>query len=83
VRVRDGRCVALYRLAEGDGARTVVFCHAAPGSGAFDPEPTHTSARAVSLLAVDRPGYGRSEPVDADEWATVSGAADDVADVLD
>jgi pimeloyl-ACP methyl ester carboxylesterase len=83
VRVRGGRRVAVHRLAEGEGDRTVVFCHAAPGSGAFDPEPTQTSARAVSLLAVDRPGYGRFDPVGADEWATVSGAAGDVADVLD
>jgi pimeloyl-ACP methyl ester carboxylesterase len=83
VLVRGRRRVALYRLTEGEADRTVAFCHAAPGSGAFDPDPAQTSARAVTLLAVDRPGYGGSEPVDSEEWASVAGAADDVADVLD
>jgi pimeloyl-ACP methyl ester carboxylesterase len=83
VRVRDGRRVALYRLAEGAGDRTVLLCHSAPGSGAFDPDPNETSARGVTLLAVDRPGYGGSDPPGEDEWASVSGAADDVAEVLD
>lgn len=81
VKVRDGRTVTVHRLNEG-GGQTVVFCHAAPGSGAFDPDPAVTTARGVTLLAVDRPGYGGSTPV-GDEWATITGAADDVADVLD
>jgi pimeloyl-ACP methyl ester carboxylesterase len=34
------------------------------------------------LLAVDRPGYGRSDPVPA-TWSTVASAADDIAAVLD
>ena len=43
--------------------RTVVFCHSAPGAGLFDPDPAETDARGVTLLSVDRPGYGRSDPV--------------------
>jgi pimeloyl-ACP methyl ester carboxylesterase len=63
--------------------RLVVFCHSAPGAGPFDPDPTLTHARNLTLLAVDRPGYGRSDSVPAGSWATVESAADDVAAVLD
>jgi pimeloyl-ACP methyl ester carboxylesterase len=82
IRLGSGRSVAMYRLAAGDG-RTVVLCHAAPGSGAFDPRPEDTAARRVTLVALDRPGYGRSDPMPAGEWSTVDQAADDLAEVLD
>jgi pimeloyl-ACP methyl ester carboxylesterase len=49
----------------------------------FDPDPEHTHASDVTLLALDRPGYGRSDPVAAGTWATVQSAADDIAAVLD
>jgi pimeloyl-ACP methyl ester carboxylesterase len=62
--------------------RLVVLCHSAPGAGSFDPDPILTRAREVTLLSVDRPGYGRSDPVTG-RWATVGSAADDVAAVLD
>ena len=81
IAVRNGRTVAVHELAHGD-ARTVVFCHAAPGAGTFDPDPAATAARGVRLLALDRPGYGGSEPVADGEWASVETSADDVADVL-
>ena len=70
-------------IVDGDAERTVVFCHSAPGAGIFDPDPVETRAREVTLLAVDRPGYGGSDPMGDDEWATVSAAADDIAAVLD
>lgn len=79
----SGRRVALHRVAEGSSGRTIVFCHAAPGSGTFDPDPDATAARDVTLLAVDRPGYGGSDPLPEGEWATVASAADDLAAVLD
>jgi pimeloyl-ACP methyl ester carboxylesterase len=63
--------------------RLVVFCHPAPGAGLFDPDPERTHASNVTLLAVDRPGYGRSDPVAPGSWATVDSAADDIAAVLD
>ena len=77
-----GRRVAVHRVVDGQGQRAVVLCHAAPGSGGFDPEPEATRARAVSLLGGDRPGYGGSDPVGAAQWATVASAADDLAEVL-
>ena len=75
-RLRSGRRVSVHRVAEGSG-RTVLLCHAAPGSGAFDPDPSETLKRDITLLAIDRPGYGRSEPVSGNEWASVAQAADD------
>jgi pimeloyl-ACP methyl ester carboxylesterase len=82
VEVADGHRVAVHRVAKG-GGRTIVLCHPAPGSGLFDPGPDATAARDVTLLGVDRPGYGDSEPLGRDRWATVAGAADDLATVLD
>ena len=64
-------------------ARVVLFCHAAPGDGSFDPDPAVTAAHGVRLVAPDRPGYGGSDPVGEDEFATVDGAADDAAALLD
>jgi pimeloyl-ACP methyl ester carboxylesterase len=78
-----GRRVAIHRLAQGDSGRTVLLCHIAPGSGAFDPDPEQTRARGVTLLAADRPGYGQSDPVSDAEWASVGAAADDLAAVVD
>jgi pimeloyl-ACP methyl ester carboxylesterase len=91
----SGRRVAVHRTATGTawlaarGAtrsseeRVVVLCHSAPGGGSFDPDPVVTQARNVRLLSIDRPGYGRSDPVGAGQWATVASAADDLAAVLD
>ncbi|HSJ58083.1 MAG TPA: alpha/beta fold hydrolase [Anaerolineae bacterium] len=77
----SGRRVGIHWVARGEG-RTVVFCHAAPGAGNFDPDPEETARRRVTLIAVDRPGYGASDPVRGDEWASVDAAADDLAEVL-
>jgi pimeloyl-ACP methyl ester carboxylesterase len=83
VEVGSGRRVAVHRLAEGDSGRVVVFSHIAPGVGTLDPDPEQTRARGVTLFGVDRPGYGKSDPLPDDQWATVSSAADDLAAVLD
>jgi pimeloyl-ACP methyl ester carboxylesterase len=81
ISLADGRGVAVHLLKGGES--TVVFCHASAGAGRFDPDPAVTTARGVSLLAVDRPGYGASEPVSGEAWASVDSAAGDVAAVLD
>ena len=81
---RDGRAVVVHVLARGSrDARTVVLCHAAPGSGLLDPDPHETARRDVTLVAVDRPGYGGSDPVPPGAWSTVGDAADDVAAALE
>ena len=77
----SGREVAVHRLAKGSG-RTVVFCHPAPGAGNLDPYPEETEKREVTLIAPDRPGYGKSQPVAEDEWASVANSADDLSEVL-
>lgn len=77
-----GRKVAIHRVQGESSSRVVVFCHAAPGSGAFDPDPDQTHAHGVQLIAPDRPGYGVSDPVGPDEWSTIVGAADDIAAAL-
>lgn len=78
-----GRRVGVYTLAQGGVGRAIVLCHAAPGSALFDPDPAQTHARGVTLLALDRPGYGLSDPMPSTEWATVATAADDLAAALD
>lgn len=82
VELENGRKVSVHTLAEGDTDRTVVFCHAAPGSGIMDPDPDETWSRGITLLAIDRPGYGQSDPRPPTEWATVSGAAEDIEQAL-
>jgi pimeloyl-ACP methyl ester carboxylesterase len=80
-----GRKVWVHDLTPGApaDAPVVLFCHAAPGSGAFDPDPVVTAAKGVRLIAVDRPGYGGSDPVGDGGFATVALAADDAAAVLE
>jgi pimeloyl-ACP methyl ester carboxylesterase len=84
--LRGGRTVAVHELATPDDrdgtSRTIVFFHAAPGAGNFDPDPAETAARNVRLIALDRAGYGGSEPVASGEWASVDRAVEDAAEVL-
>jgi pimeloyl-ACP methyl ester carboxylesterase len=80
-----GRRVALHDLtpdAPAD-APVVLFCHIAPGSGGFDPDPVATAASGVRLIALDRPGYGSSDPVGPSDFATVGVAADDAVAALE
>jgi pimeloyl-ACP methyl ester carboxylesterase len=81
----DGRRVAVHDLTPGApaGAPVLLLCHAAPGSGVFDPDPEATGARGIRLVSLDRPGYGGSDPVDDGAFATVDGAAEDAAAVLE
>ena len=87
--VESGRRVAIHLTQTralwpgAEDERLVVVCHGAPGAGSFDPDPEHTSASNVTLMSVDRPGYGRSDPVSSGRWATVASAADDIAAALD
>jgi pimeloyl-ACP methyl ester carboxylesterase len=83
--VRPGdRRVAVHDLtpdAPAD-APVVLFCHAAPGSGGFDPDPSVTAAHGVRLISLDRPGYGGSDPL-REGFVTVGLAADDAAALLE
>ena len=81
--VRDHRRITFHRVGEGTSGRTVVFFQAAPGSGDFDPDPRQTAAHDVTLIGIDRPGYGGSDPVGDGRWADVGSAADDAAAVVE
>jgi pimeloyl-ACP methyl ester carboxylesterase len=63
-------------------APVVLFCHIAPGSGDFDPDPEVTATRGVRLITVDRPGYGGSEST-GDEFASVGLVTEDAIAVLE
>jgi pimeloyl-ACP methyl ester carboxylesterase len=60
----------------------VVFCHPAPGSGVFDPDPTVSERSDAHIIAIDRPGYGSSDPLPVGEWPTVTRAAEDIAEYI-
>jgi len=79
--LKTGRRVAVHRFWR--GRRIVVFCHPAPGAGNFDPDPSQTGSCDVSLVAIDRPGYDGSDPIEPGGWSTPAQAADDIAEVLD
>jgi pimeloyl-ACP methyl ester carboxylesterase len=83
VSVGPGRRVAVHRSGPLEGSHVVVLCHPAPGAGLFDPDPAETRKRGVALLAVDRPGYGGSDPLPAGRWASVGSAVDDLEAVVD
>jgi pimeloyl-ACP methyl ester carboxylesterase len=79
-----GRRVAVHDLTPDvpADAPVVLLCHAAPGSGRFDPDPAVTAAHGVRLIGLDRPGYGESDALGDTTFATATEAADDAAAVL-
>jgi pimeloyl-ACP methyl ester carboxylesterase len=80
VQLRDGRRIAYADLGDRDGAPCLFF-HGTPGTrlwaGAIDGD---ASAAGVRLVALDRPGLGRSDPAPG---RTLSDWADDVGEVAD
>ncbi|MFF2052920.1 alpha/beta fold hydrolase [Leifsonia sp. NPDC058194] len=80
--LRSGRRVGVTTLGDADAERIVVFCHSAPGSSAFDPDPDASATRNVHIVALDRPGYGSSDPWPYGEWPSITRAADDIAEYL-
>jgi pimeloyl-ACP methyl ester carboxylesterase len=80
--LRSGRRVGVTTLGDADAERIVVFCHPAPGTSVFDPDPDASATRNVHIVAIDRPGYGSSDPVPYGEWPSIVRAADDIAEYL-
>jgi pimeloyl-ACP methyl ester carboxylesterase len=74
----DGRRVAWAEWGDPQG-EPVLFLHRNPGSRLLDPDSTATASAGVRLITIDRPGYGRTDPV-ADP--TRSAVASDVAAVV-
>jgi pimeloyl-ACP methyl ester carboxylesterase len=75
----DGRRLAWAEWGDPRGV-PLVFFHPWPGSRMLCPDPAATMAAGVRLITVDRPGYGRSDPV-ADP--TLAGFARDLERLLD
>lgn len=80
--LRTGRVLGLTAFGDSDAERLVVFCHPAPGSSLFDPDPDASAERSAHVVAIDRPGYGSSEPWPAGTWPSIVQAADDIAEYL-
>ncbi len=78
----SGRRVGVTSLGDADADRLIVFCHSAPGSSVFDPDPLVTNTRDVHIVALDRPGYGASDPLPAGHWPSIARYADDIAEYL-
>jgi pimeloyl-ACP methyl ester carboxylesterase len=58
----------------------VVFLHGTPGSRVFCPDPDPDSAAGVRLITLDRPGYGRSTPLEVPTLPAVAEIVERVAD---
>jgi len=80
--LESGRKIGVTTFGDPMAERIVVFCHAAPGSSVFDPDPLVTEHRDVHILAFDRPGYGSSDPLPFGTWPSIPRAADDIAEYL-
>ncbi|MFF1634639.1 alpha/beta fold hydrolase [Leifsonia sp. NPDC058248] len=78
----SGRAIGVTATGNPAAERIVVFCHPAPGSSMFDPDPTVSSTRDVHIVAIDRPGYGASEPLAPGTWPSIPRYADDIAEYL-
>ena len=79
LRAPDGRAIAVAEWGD-PGGDPVFFLHGMPGSRRFCPSVADTRAMGVRLLALDRPGYGRSDPRPG---RRIVDGADDVATVAD
>jgi pimeloyl-ACP methyl ester carboxylesterase len=78
----SGRSLGITGMGNPKATRVIVFCHPAPGSSRFDPDPIASASRDVHILAFDRPGYGASDPLPAGKWPSIAQAADDMAEYL-
>jgi pimeloyl-ACP methyl ester carboxylesterase len=80
--LESGRKIGISTFGDPAAERLVVFCHSAPGSSMFDPEPTVSATRDVHIVGIDRPGYGSSDPLPFGSWPSIPRFADDIAEYL-
>jgi pimeloyl-ACP methyl ester carboxylesterase len=83
VTLRDGRRIGLTAFGDPSAERIVLFCHPAPGSSGFDPDPTLTSSWGAHVVSVDRPGYGSSSPLAAERRPSIGRWAEDLAEYIE
>ncbi|NNC12130.1 alpha/beta fold hydrolase [Planctomonas sp. JC2975] len=58
----DGRRIGITVRGAQAAMRWVLMCHPTPGAGGFDPDPHLTERSGLSVISLDRPGYGASDP---------------------
>jgi pimeloyl-ACP methyl ester carboxylesterase len=75
----NGRRVAWCEWGDPRGPAALLV-HRNPGSRLLDPNPAATAS--VCLITLDRPGYGRTDPVDDPTFAAVAADVGAVADEL-
>ncbi len=80
--VASGRTVGVTSFGDAGAERLVVFCHSAPGSSVFDPDPLVSDTSGLRIVALDRPGYGASDPLPSGRWPSIGRFADDIAEYL-
>jgi pimeloyl-ACP methyl ester carboxylesterase len=77
IRLSDGRRLAFAEWGPPDGIPVIVL-YGTPGSRLFCADVDATEALGVRLIAIDRPGYGLSDPRPG---LTVPDVADDLAEL--
>ncbi|CAN5129168.1 hypothetical protein BH09ACT2_BH09ACT2_09930 [soil metagenome] len=78
--LRSGRHIGVSLSGDPFSERIVAFFHPEGASGPFDPGPRTTRDSEVQIVAVDRPGYGASDPLPEGVRPTVESFADDLAE---
>lgn len=78
----SGRKIGVSALDEALSMRMIVMCHPMRGAGDFDPNPILSRNHELRILAVDRPGYGGSEPLREGDPSCDEAHADDIAEFL-
>jgi len=79
IRGASGRMMGLFASGDPIADRLVLLFHPTPGSATFDPDPIVTSRWGLHLAAIDRPGYGSSDPLDDPSEASMQELVEDMA----
>ncbi|MDQ1530457.1 MAG: hypothetical protein QOE37_562 [Microbacteriaceae bacterium] len=74
----SGRSLGFFGTGDPLADRLVLLCHPTPGCATFDPDPIVTERWGVHLVALDRPGYGASDPLEDPSGASMVERADEL-----
>jgi pimeloyl-ACP methyl ester carboxylesterase len=77
----DGRRLAYTEWGLPDG-KPVLYCHGTPGSRLWCPDEETTARLGVRLIIPDRPGFGRSDPMEGRTLADWPKDVEALADAL-
>jgi pimeloyl-ACP methyl ester carboxylesterase len=80
---RSGRWLGYFGTGDPLADRLVLLCHPTPGCATFDPDPLVTDRWGVHLVALDRAGYGASDPLQDPAEASMTECADELARFID